>query len=170
MAEVKLRKFQTIPFMDINKGEGEYEWRRIKRSTLFALNPNPQTTEEDYISMETPVTEVEKYQPELPQEVALYAGDDIYEFIFNMFYDLPVGTGLKCPTMICFPPNGEGEQRAWVVDETTVELGEYNSVDSKVSFTLKLGGDIKRGKYEVSGDSVTFTEGTWNDGQFSPKG
>lgn len=170
MPEIKLRKNQTIPFMDTNQGSGSYAWNRIKRSTIFALNPNPQTSEEDYISYETPVTEITSYSPELPQEVACYAGDPIYEFIAAMFYDLPVGSGVKCPVMVCFPPNGDNEQKAWVMDETTVTLGEWNAVDGKISFTLNLGGDVKRGKYEISSSGeVTFTEGTFNKGTFSPK-
>lgn len=169
--ETKLRKFQCIPFIDTNKGVGTYKWERVKRSTIFALDPGPETEETDYISMETPVTEITKYAPSLPQETALYSGDPIYEFIYDMFYELPVGSGVKCPTLICFPPNAAGEKRAWCIDETTVTLGEYNTVDGKVSFTLNLGGNIKRGQYTISttDGSVTFTEGTFSNGTFSPK-
>ena len=142
MPEVKLTKNNFIPFLDTNKGSGTESWARIDKSTIFALNPNPQSESMDYICYESPVEEVDHYEPELPQEIALYEGNPMYDFIFGMFYDLPVGTGLTVPALLCFA--GEGK-KAWRVKQNVIELGELNTVDGKVSFTLKMGGDIKKG-------------------------
>ena len=67
----KLRKHQFIPFLDVSGTKGDRwspEWKRIDLSTIFELDPKPQTETMDYISYEMPVEEVDRYQPQLPQE------------------------------------------------------------------------------------------------------
>ena len=153
--ETKLTKNNFIPFLDVNKGSGTASYARIDKSTIFALNPNPQSEEVDYICYESPVSEIDHYEPELPQEIALYEGNPMYDFIFSMFYDLPVGSAAKVPALLCFA--GEGK-KAWLIPDNVIELGELNTVDGKLSFTLKLGGDIQKGVYTLSNAGVpTFT-------------
>lgn len=154
--ETKLKKTQCIPFLDKNKGTSTEDWIRIDKSTIFSLNPNPQTEEMDYICYEVPVTEIDHYTPELPQEIALYAGNPVYELVFDMLFNLPVGDAAKVPCMICFPPNGEGVNKAWVYKETTLTLGEYDAVEGKLSFTLNFGGNCDRGTYTISSGKPTF--------------
>lgn len=154
-AMTKLRKHEFIPFIDVSGTGGKTpEWKRIDLSTIFDLNPNPQTETRDYISYETPVEEINQYQPELPQEIALYEGNPVYDYMFNMFYNLPVGSETKVPFLLCF---GGSDKKAWKVDQTTVVLGSLNTVDGKLSFTLKLGGNIEKGTYSITGGAPTFT-------------
>ena len=152
MPEVKLKKTEFIPFLDTSNGAGEAAWKRITKSTIFSLNPSPQTESLDYISTEIPVEEVKNYIPELPQETALYEGDPIYDFVFNMFYELPVGSACVVPALICF---GGTAKKAWRCDATLV-LGELNTVDGKLSFTIKFSGDISRGTYTIVDGAPAF--------------
>jgi len=158
MSLVKLKKTDFIPFLDtsetINTSTWTPTWKRIDLSTIFSLNPNPQTQTMDYISYETPVDVIEKYQPELPQEIALYEGNPIYDFVFGLFFDLPVGSQATVPVLICF---GGTDKKAWQVKNATLVLGELNTVDGKLSFTLKLGGDIDKGTYAITEGAPTFT-------------
>lgn len=154
MPETTLRKHMCIPFLDTSKGSGTPTWKRIDKSTIFALNPNPQTETNDYICYETPVTDVDHYEPELPQEIVMNEGNPMYDFIYSQFYDLPVGEEAKVPCLICFP--GTGKQ-AWKIDDTVLVLGEMNTVDRKISFTLNLGGDITRGTYTITDGVPSFT-------------
>ena len=157
MAETKLKKTEFSPFLDVSGGSGTATWKRIDRSTIFALNPNPQTEERDYISYEAPVTEIVSYKPELPQEIAIYEGNPIYDFIFGLFYNLPVGDSVMVKSLMCF---GGQDKKAWQVDKTTITLGELNTVDGKISFTLGFGGDITRGTYAITDGAPTFTAAT----------
>jgi len=158
MSLVKLKKTDFIPFLDtsetINTSTWTPTWKRIDLSTIFSLNPNPQTQTMDYISYETPVDVIEKYQPELPQEIALYEGNPIYDFVFGLFFDLPVGSQATVPVLICF---GGTDKKAWQVKNATLVLGELNTVDGKLTFTLKLGGDIDKGTYAITEGAPTFT-------------
>ena len=156
MSETKLRKHQYIPFIDISGTSGDSwtpVWKRIDKSTVFELNPNPQSVTLDYIALEAPVEEIEKYQPELPQEIALYEGNPVYDFMFEKLYQLPVGSDAKVPLLMCFA--GEGK-KAWQASDCTVSLGALNTVDGKLSFTLKLGGSIERGTYTVTDGAPSF--------------
>jgi len=158
MSLVKLKKTDFVPFLDtsetINTSTWTPTWKRIDLSTIFSLNPNPQTQTMDYISYETPVDVIEKYQPELPQEIALYEGNPIYDFVFDLFHSLPVGSAATVPVLICF---GGSDKKAWQVKGATLVLGELNTVDGKLSFTLKLGGDIDKGTYAIAEGVPTFT-------------
>lgn len=158
MAEVMLRKHQYIPLLDTsgtyNTQNWTPDWQRIDRSTIFDLNVNPTSEEFDYISYETPITEVTGYAPEMEQEVALYEGNPIFDYMFGLFYDLPVGNAVYVPTLICFAGT---EKKAWQIKKTACMLKSLNTVDGKLTFTLKMGGDIDRGTYAISNGTATFT-------------
>lgn len=151
----KLKKTEFIPFIDVS-GTGSNTWKRVDRSTIFSLNPNPQTETQDYISTEIPVEEVMYYNPEIEQEIAIYEGNPVYDFMFQMIYDLPVGDKCIIPVLMCYGGTGK---KAWKCDATIV-LGELNTVDGKLSFTINFGGDIQRGTYAITDGSPTFTPAT----------
>lgn len=162
MSEVMLRKHLCIPFLQTGTTNGSGStgtttpvWGRIDKSTIFALNPNPQTEQQDYICYETPVTIVDHYEPELPQEIVMNEGNPMYDFIFEKFYNLPVGEDCKVPCLLCFPTASTtaANRKAWLVNDCVLVLGEMNTVDKKISFTLNLGGNISKGYYTI--DSST---------------
>lgn len=159
MATTRLEKHQTPVFIDASKtlnGTGTWtaSWKRVELSTVFALNPNPQTETLDFIAYEAPVEEITKYQPELPLECATYEGDPAFDFLYELYKNLPVGSDAYVPTLICF---GGTDKDAWQVKKTTIVFGELNTVDRKLNFTLKFGGDIDKGTYEIADGAPTFT-------------
>lgn len=164
MAEVKITKNKVIPFLDISDsanqgGTWTPVWKRIDKSTIFDLSFNPQSTTEDYIAYETAIEEISGYQPELPQEIALYRGNEVYDYVERLCYNLEVGDALRIPFLLAWPPEADGSIKGWQVKECRLLLSNYNSVDGKVSFTLKIGGDIERGKIEITEGSPKFTKG-----------
>lgn len=159
MAETKIMKNHVIPFIEVTDAKGEKAWKRIDKSTIFDLAFNPQSESVDYISMEAAIEEVSSYQPELPQEIALYRGNAIYDFVESLCIDLPVGDAIKVPFLLCWPAK-DGVIRAWRVDECRLLLSNYNSVDGKITFTLKLGGEIVKGTVESTDGTPEFTAET----------
>ena len=159
MTTTRLEKHQTPVFIDASKtlnGTGTWtaSWKRVELSTVFALNPNPQTETLDFIAYEAPVEEITKYQPELPLECATYEGDPAFDFLYELYKNLPVGSDAYVPTLVCF---GGTDKDAWQVKKTTIVFGELNTVDRKLNFTLKFGGDIDKGTYEIADGAPTFT-------------
>lgn len=160
MSEVLLKKSQCIPFLATaaetgSTGTVTYTWTRIDKSTKFTLNPNPQTEKMDYICWDAPKTEVDHYEPELPQEIRMAEENPMYDFIFDKFWHLPVGDACVVPCLICFPGS---DKNAWLVKEATLVLGEMDTIGKKISFTINLGGDITLGTYTITGGVPAFTE------------
>ena len=166
MPEVTLTKNLCIPFLATGGAgttQSPYTWAQIDKSTIFALNANPQSETMDYICYESPVSVIDHYEPELPQEIVMNEGNPMYDFIFEKFYNLPVGAAAEVPLLVCFPTKSStaADKKAWLVPNCSLELGEFNTVDRKITFTLKLGGDIKKGTYSIaSGGAPTFTPAT----------
>ena len=164
----KITKDKVAIFLDISKsltsGSWVPEWKRIEKSTIFDLAFNPQSTTEDYIAYETAIEEISGYQPELPQEIAMYRGDPIYDYVEDLVYDLQVGDALRVPLLLLFPPELDnegklaGEIKAWQVKENRLLLSNFNTVEGKITFSLKLGGTYDRGTVTVSGGVPVFSE------------
>lgn len=152
-AMTKLTRDRFIPFLNAGTEEAP-QWKRVDFSTIFSLDPGAQTQEMDYICYETTLTEITGYRPQLPQEIALYEGNGLYDFMFRRFYRLPVGAQARVPALICF---GGSDRLCWYVPDCAVTLGALDTVAGKLSFTLSLGGDIQRGTYAIVDGAPVFT-------------
>ncbi|MBQ6594872.1 MAG: hypothetical protein IJH78_04345 [Clostridia bacterium] len=152
-AMTKLTRDRFIPFLNAGT-EAQPAWKRVDYSTIFSLDPKPQTRELDYICFENTVTEVSGYRPELAQEIALYEGNPLYDFLFELFFRLPVGSDAQRPALICFGGSG---RRCWYCPACTVTLGELDTVEGRIRFTMSLGGDIVRGTYAIVDGAPVFT-------------
>ena len=164
MAEVKITKNKVIPFIDtsktINSDSWVPVWKRIDKSTIFDLAFNPQSESVDYISLAGAVEEISSYQPELNQEIALYRGNPIYDFVESLCIGLPIGDDVKVPFLLAWPPKADNGIDGWQVKDCRLLLSNYNSVDGKITFTLKLGGDIETGVITIAETGVpTFAKG-----------
>lgn len=151
----KLTRNQFIPFLDVAKDSTfvANTWKRIDYSTIFEMTMNEQEEDMDYICFENAVTEINSNQPELPQEIACYEGNPIYDFMFEQFFNMPTGSDVKVPFLMCF---GGSDKKAWRC-MATITSKVLNTVDGKITFSIKMGGDIEKGTYTISEGSPTFT-------------
>ena len=154
-AMTKLTRDKFIPFLDTKKDLtfATSTWKRIDYSTIFELTMGEQEEDMDYICYANAVTEINSNKPELPQEIACYEGNPIYDFMFQQFYDMPVGADVKVPFLMCFGGTGK---KAWRCI-ATITSKVLNTVDGKITFSIKLGGDIEKGTYTISDGAPTFT-------------
>lgn len=152
----KLTRDQFIPFLDVknDKTFEASEWKRIDLSTIFELTVNEEEEDMDYICYPSAVTEIKTNKPELPQEIALYEGNPIYDFMMEQIYKLPTGDDVKIPFLLAF---GGTEKRAWR-GICTISGKTLNTVDGKITFSMKFGGDIERGTYDIADGVPTFTK------------
>lgn len=150
----KLTRNQFIPFLDVKKDKAftSNEWKRIDLSTIFELTINEQENDMDYICYPSAVTEIDSNQPELPQEIALYEGNPIYDFMFEQIYNLPTGDEVKVPFLLAF---GGTDKKAWR-GICTITGKVLNTVDAKITFSMKIGGDIEKGTYSIEDGVPTF--------------
>ena len=154
-AVTKLKKTQFIPFLDITEDLtlAACTWKRIDKSTLMSISMNPQTETNEWIDSDIPEEEVTSNQPEIGQEIAIYQGNPIYDFLFAKFYDMPTGEECKVPFLQCF---GGTDKKAWR-SIATIIFDSLDAVAGKLTFTIKLGGNVEKGTYTITEGAPTFT-------------
>ena len=152
MSEIRITKNMCIPFIDVSESDTPV-WKRIDKSTIFEIEMNAETESCDYISQEMPSEEIVSYAPSMDQEIATYRGNPIYEFMFQRFYDCSTAHG---KSLICFPADEGGRQRAWLVADTTFVLDAMNWAEGKITWSMRFGGDIQRGTYTVADGVPSF--------------
>ena len=158
MALERLKKFKTIPFLNISTSGAE-SWARIGKSTIFDLVLNAQTEDNDFIEDEMPTTEVMYYKPELAQELQCNKGDAAFDYLYDMFFNLPTGEDVKKNLLIVFAGNVGTEEapkfNAWNTKSTLI-LDHFDSVAEKIYFKFSITS-IERGTATVTAGAPTFT-------------
>ena len=158
--ENRITRDLVIPFIDVSGtasgSEWAPQWRRIDRSTVLEVAFNPVSEDVDYICYEAPVTELTGYRPELEQEIALYRGNPVYDFVEGMCVALPVGEQALVPLLLCWPPDANGAIRAWRIKRCVLLLRAYQAAEGRVTFALKPGGDIERGAVSFESGAPVF--------------
>lgn len=156
----KLTRDLYRPYLDINQGSGSYDWVRVDKSTVFALEFNPETETYGYIDSANDTTEVTSYAPTMEQEIILDSSNAMYQFIEPFCMSMPTGSSAIVPCMLTEPDAEGGETytaRVW--DEATITPGTLDTVEGKLSFTLNLNGTPTVGTATFGDDgTVTFAE------------
>lgn len=157
MADVvtKLKKTQFIPFLDTTEDLtlASCTWKRIDKSTLMSISMNPQTETNEWIDLENAEEDVVSNQPELGQEIACYEGNPIYDFLSEKFFNMPTGQECKVPSLMCFGGSGK---KAWR-STSTIIFDSLDAVAGKLTYTIKLGGNVEKGTYSITEGAPTFT-------------
>lgn len=163
MALERLKKHNTIPFLNIS-GTEVPQWARIGKSTVFDLVLNAQTEENNFIEDEMATTDVMRYAPSLAQELQCNKGDEAFDYLYDLFYNLPVGEDVKKKLLIVFAGNtGSADApkfKAWNTTSTLI-LDHFDSVAEKIYFSFTITS-IDRGSVTVSNGTPTFTTNTTN--------
>lgn len=149
-----------IPLIDSTLGEeaGTYTWVRIDKSTIFELSFNPQEETVGYIDSANDSTYIKSYAPELPQEITLDSDNALYKVMLPFMLSLPTGSSANVPVMLVYPNSETGKPTdALVWDEAIVSPQTINTIDKKLTFTLKLNGSTKAGTVENAAGVFTFT-------------
>ena len=154
----RLKRNKTIPFLNTATSEAP-TWARIGKSTVFDLVLNAQTEENDFIENEMTTTDVTSYKPELAQELQSNKGDASFDYLYDKFYNLPTGEGVKENLLIVFAgdigTDGEPKFKAWNTQSTLI-LDHFDSVAEKIYFKFSINS-IERGTATVADAKPVFT-------------
>lgn len=158
-----------IPYVDANtmrKAIGEaavssdYDFVQIDKSTIFALAFNPQEETSGYIDEANDTTYVKSYQPELPQEIILDNTNPLFAVMFPFCMAMPTGGDAEIPVLLRTPDMTTAEPTNGTLwKKAIVSPTDLNTVDGKLTFSLKLNGGFVNGTVATGdGGKVTFTE------------
>ncbi|MFT3982279.1 MAG: hypothetical protein QM697_00115 [Lachnospiraceae bacterium] len=153
-ALTRLKRHKTIPFLDVHTTGTEVSWARIGKSTIFDLILNANIVTSAFIESEMPTDDVTYYKPTLSQELQANAGDPAFDFLYNMFYNLPTGEDIKKTALFVFAGTSS-PYNAWQC-EVSVILKDFNTVDEKILFDLNINS-ITRGTATVTAGVPAFT-------------
>lgn len=152
----RLKKHKTIPFINTGTSAAPV-WARIGKSTIFDLTLNANIVTSDFIEDEMPTDDVTYYKPTLPQELQTNAGDDAFDYIYQMFKSLPTGEDIKKEILIVFAGSASPYD-AWKT-ESSVILKDLNTVDEKILFDININ-KIVNGTATVTDGVPEFTPTT----------
>lgn len=159
----KLKRYQTMLFVDTGKDAASPDWARIGKSTIFDLTLNPTTEERAYIEDEAPTDELRYYKPTIAQELATIKGDKAFDALYEDLYNLPTGEDAKKKVLLVFAGNAGSDEapkfRAWLVSATCI-INNLNTVDEKILFNLNFGDIIERVEVSVTNGVPTVTNET----------
>lgn len=160
---MKLTRDLFIPLLDRNKltksaVEG-FDWVRVDKSTIFALGFNPQEETFGYIDSANDSTEVTSYQPELPQEIVLDSANPLFVAMFEFAMSMPLGSSAEVPCLLAMPdPAAPSKTKGYLWEHAMVSVSELNSVDGKLTFSIKLNGAKANGEVKVAEGVYTFVK------------
>lgn len=121
---------------------------------------NAQTEENEFIEEDMATTDVMSYKPQLDQELQCNKGDPAFDYLYDMFYNLPTGEEVKKNLLIVFDGNlGDAENPKFKAWDTisTITIDHFDSVAEKIYFSFAIN-HIDRGTVTITGGVPTFTE------------
>ena len=140
-------------------------WARIGKSTVFEQTADgrdgecAQTEDNDFIEDEIPTTDIKYYKPSLAQELQANKGDAAFDYLYDMFFNLPTGEDVKKDLLIVFDGNIGSEEtpkfKAWKT-KATLTLDHFDSVAEKIYFNFSIN-HIDRGTVTISDGVPTYT-------------
>lgn len=153
-----------IPCLDTSVAKDLSGFVPIDLSTIFELGWNPQEQTYAYICNKNDSTEVTGYQPELPQEIVLDSENPIYNFVHEFGMSFPVGSAAEVPVLIIEPDEDAEPTVGRLWRHAIVSMQAMNTPEKKLTFTLKLNGEMENGTVTIveSGGTktITFTPAT----------
>lgn len=164
---MRLTRNLFIPCIDTSANKDLSGFVPVDLSTIFELSWNPQEETYAYICYKNDSTETIGYQPELPQEIVLDSDNPMYVFMREFAWKFPVGSSASRPVLIVEPDAQGAATVGHLWREAVISVQALNTVDGKLTFTLKLNGDPVLGTVAISETggqkTITFTEAT-NEG------
>ncbi|MCQ2076900.1 MAG: hypothetical protein MJZ20_07715 [Bacteroidaceae bacterium] len=105
-----------------------------------------------------PTDDIMNYAPTLSQELQANKGDKAFDFVYDMFYNLPTGEAVKKDVLLVFDGESStsaGTYKAWKT-KATIILEHFDTVAEKIFFSIKIN-EIVRGTASVSEGTPSFT-------------
>ena len=158
-AGTMIKKYHVALFL--NGGtETVPKWKQIKKSTDNTITMNAETQTFDYITDESPTTEINRYAPSLSQPITMYKGEPDYEFVFDKFFNQAVGADAHSEILIVFyGADDSSAYKAWKAS-CILQIDNMNPVESTITATITFNGTTEKGTVVVTDGVPVFAGDT----------
>jgi len=155
-AGTMIKKYHVALFL--NGGTTDVlDWKQIKKSTDNTITMNAETQTFDYITDESPTTEINRYAPSLSQPITMYKGEPDYEFVFDKFFNQAVGADAHSEILIVFyGADDSSAYKAWKAS-CILQIDNMNPVESTITATITFNGTTDKGTVEVIDGAPVFS-------------
>lgn len=132
-------------------------WKQIKKSTDNTITMNAETQTFDYITDESPTTEINRYAPSLSQPITMYKGEPDYEFVFDKFFNQAAGADAHSEILIVFyGADDSSAYKAWKAS-CILQIDNMNPVESTITATITFNGTTDKGTVVVTDGVPVFS-------------
>ena len=158
-AGTMIKKYHVALFL--NGGTTDVlDWKQIKKSTDNTITMNAETQTFDYITDESPSTEINRYAPSLSQPITMYKGEPDYEFVFDKFFNQAIGADAHSEILIVFyGADDSSAYKAWKAS-CILQIDNMNPVESTITATITFNGTTEKGTAKVIDGVPVFTGDT----------
>lgn len=136
------KKYLNYLFLDISDTTGTPKWTRVTKSVDFAVVYNATTETFDFISDETPTTEVQSYAPTIGQTQHAYIGEPIYDYILKKSMHLAKGTDAKIKAMIVRQEKATGGGQIASSYEANLTWDTDDIVAGTITYSIALSNPV----------------------------
>lgn len=154
MSEV-IERAQLAHFLDVEPDGASPLWALMGDGiTELEVTANPETQEEQYIHQRSKTVFTKSYGPTIEGQQTCRKGDDVFEFIDEMSWKLPVG-GKAQTRILEYREWMGGKAKMWNCNIVINSYGGAAEEPNSHSFTINIEGDPVFGTFDM--ESLTFT-------------
>lgn len=138
----KLKKHLNYLFINTKPDapSGSEVWARAGKSTEWTDTMNAKTTTYEYIEDSGPTDVIESYQPSASLPLTAYAGEPVYEYVFDLYQRQEVGGNAVTKALRVFQNKaGGGAYKAQMTD-CNIVIENFNFTTGVITFLIKQGG------------------------------
>ena len=163
-----VERYKKLAFLNITPIKGSntsYDWAIIGHGIEeLQVTYNSQKKTTKYIINKNATTRVNGYQPSIDAEQIAYYGDECFDFVDDIRYNMKTGDDAKTQILLVdkYKEESPGKFRAQVFD-CVVSInndGGPADDDSKVSYTIDINGEPINGTITISEGKPVFEKTT----------
>lgn len=134
-----------------------HAWARVDKSEVFDFAFNPQENTKGYIDTANDSTFVEKYQPQMDQEIIVDGNNEVYSLMYEYSMHFPTGSDAEIPCAVIMPSvKDDSVADAFLWEQAILSPSNINTIDKKLTFSMKFNGEMKRGTGAKNAETGRF--------------
>ena len=158
-----VKRTEIMAFLNIDPGKEEQKWALVGNGmTSGSYSYEPQETSETYIVNDNATTTIDSYAVSLDGEMKCIFGDEVYDFINALRYNLATGTDAETEVLLIdkYDVSEETKFKAQLFN-CSISISSYGGdggATPTIGFKINVNGDPKNGTVTIADGKPTFTQ------------